>query len=122
MGAMRSINTKTGQEAQLREVVIFDHTSPGLKMTLWDTDVMIRANSWKPRATILFITDVRIEWSSFLRAYAASLTSRSIVTENPVGEQAVILAGYAKTATLATSAILDQLITDIPDRKILFLI
>ncbi|RZB84944.1 meiosis-specific with OB domain-containing protein, partial [Asbolus verrucosus] len=115
IGTVRNVSTKNGQETQLREVVLFDHTSPGLKITIWETDVITRASSWKTRSTILFITDARVEWSNFLRAYSATLTNRSIVTENPIGEEAISLANYAKSAPLETSAILDQLITALPD-------
>lgn len=42
IGTIRNVNTRTGQDAQVREVLLFDHTSPGLKLTIWDTDVITR--------------------------------------------------------------------------------
>ncbi|CAH1369705.1 unnamed protein product [Tenebrio molitor] len=115
IGTIRNVNTRTGQDAQVREVLLFDHTSPGLKLTIWDTDVITRAGNWKPRTTILFITEARVEWSNFLKAYSASLTNRSIITENPIGQEALALANYAKTAPIETTDILNQFITTLPD-------
>lgn len=117
VGEIRNITTKNGEGTQVRDVVIFDHTSSGLKVTIWESDVLIKANTWKPRSTILFITDARIRWSSFLRAYNATLSNQSVVTENPPGEEAAVLAEYAKTAPLESSAISEQLIRALPDRK-----
>lgn len=78
---------------------------------------MFRASKWKQRTTILFITDVKVEWSSFLRAYTATITSRSIVTEDPIGPEVLALHNYAKTAALTTADMLEQFVTELPDRK-----
>lgn len=59
-----------------------------------------------------------MEWSNFLKAYSASLTNRSIITENPIGQEALALANYAKTAPIETTDILNQFITTLPDREI----
>ncbi|XP_044267622.1 meiosis-specific with OB domain-containing protein [Tribolium madens] len=115
VGNVRTVSTKRGQEMQLREIVIFDHTSGGLKITIWDSDIIARASTWKPRTTILFITDAKVEWSTFLRTYCAGVTSRSIITENPIGQEAATLANYAKNAPLTATDILDQFITELPD-------
>ncbi|KAJ3657203.1 hypothetical protein Zmor_016222 [Zophobas morio] len=114
VGPFKNIKTKTGQEIQMREIVLFDHTSSGLRVAFWDPENMTRATKWKPRTTILFITDTKIVWSGFLRAYSASVTGRSIVTENPIGKEATTLVTYAKNAPLETVDILDQFIMDLP--------
>ena len=98
----------------MREIVLFDHTSSGLRVAFWDPENMTRATKWKPRTTILFITDTKIVWSGFLRAYSASVTGRSIVTENPIGKEATTLVTYAKNAPLEPVDILDQIIMDLP--------
>nr|XP_001813294.2 PREDICTED: meiosis-specific with OB domain-containing protein isoform X2 [Tribolium castaneum] len=115
VGNVRTITTKRGQQMQLREIVIFDHTSSGLKISIWDPDIITRASMWKPRETILFITDAKVEWSMFLKTYCAAVTGRSIITENPLGQEAATLANYAKSAPLTTADIMDQFITELPD-------
>lgn len=71
---------------------------------------------WTPRNTILFMTDMRAEWSNFYRSVIASITSKTIITEDPVGSEASELRKFAQAAPLQTNAIMDALITSIPDR------
>lgn len=75
------------------------------------------ANMWKPRETILFMTDMRAAWSNFSRSTVAIITSRTIITEDPVGIEAFSLRKFAQTAPLQTDAILEALETSIPDRR-----
>lgn len=42
VGNVRTIKTKDDREIQVREVVIFDHTSPQLRFTIWDSDLSLR--------------------------------------------------------------------------------
>ncbi|XP_018320715.1 meiosis-specific with OB domain-containing protein isoform X2 [Agrilus planipennis] len=42
VGPIRIITTKVGNEQQVRDVVILDHTHPGLKITLWDPEMIAR--------------------------------------------------------------------------------
>lgn len=79
--------------------------------------IKFRAESWKPRETILFLTDVKVEWSSFHHSAVAVLTNRTVITENPVGIEADQLRNYAQTAALQTIAILDNLLSSLPNRK-----
>lgn len=77
---------------------------------------IFRANDWKPRVTVLFMTDVRVEWNSFAKAKTATLTARTIITENPLGKEVETLRNYAESAPLQPLAILDVMSCNIPNR------
>ncbi|KAL1491662.1 hypothetical protein ABEB36_012224 [Hypothenemus hampei] len=117
LGAVRGINeTRTvstwrNETLQVREIEIFDHTAPSLKITLWEPDIINRSNFWKPRETLLFFTDLKIDWSNFGHTYIAKTTGRTIVTENPIGKEAQELLEYAQNAPVETFQIVEQMIT-----------
>lgn len=74
-----------------------------------------RSESWKPRYTALFMTDLRIHWSNYNRQFIAKVTSRTIVTENPEGKEVETLLNYASTAPIEFSEVVDEMITSFPD-------
>lgn len=53
-------------------------------MTVWHPDYQQRMDQWKPLETILQLVDVRFEYSTFERSTVLSITSRTIIIENPV--------------------------------------
>ncbi|XP_030752470.1 meiosis-specific with OB domain-containing protein [Sitophilus oryzae] len=114
LGQIRMINSKNGEPIQVRQIDLFDHTCSSLKVTLWEPDMINRSNNWKPRSSILFFTDVKIEWSSFLQAYVAKTTGRTILTENPISKDGESLFEYAQTAPIETFDIVAQLIASVP--------
>lgn len=77
--------------------------------------IIYSANSWQPRNTILFLTDMRAQWSSFYRCTIAIVTSRTIITEDPVGPEADALRKYAQNAGLHSTDLLENITTSIPD-------
>ncbi|CAG9767901.1 unnamed protein product [Ceutorhynchus assimilis] len=111
---IRSIKSRTGEMLQVREIELFDHTAPTLKVSLWEPDLINRSNSWKPRSTILFMTDLKIDWSNFGRAYMGKATTRTIVTENPASKEAKALFEYAQNAPIETFDLIEQMVTSIP--------
>lgn len=64
------------------------------------------------------MTDMRAEWSNFYRSVIAFITSKTIITEDPVGAEANTLRRYAQVAPLQTNAIIEELITSIPNGTI----
>lgn len=40
-----------GRQTECREVTVFDRTSSGLSIQLWDKEMIYQASSWKPRET-----------------------------------------------------------------------
>ncbi|XP_067002279.2 meiosis-specific with OB domain-containing protein [Anabrus simplex] len=115
VGPVRSISAKDGRRLITREVVVFDQTSNGLTIQLWCIDIVNRADHWRPRETVLFLADMRVEWNMYKRSIMASDGNRTVVTENPDTPQAVALLRYARTAPIQATAILDHLANSLPD-------
>ncbi|KAK9884858.1 hypothetical protein WA026_009080 [Henosepilachna vigintioctopunctata] len=115
VGNLRTVKLKNGGEASLIEIILFDQTNPGIRVTFWNREYIGRASSWQPRSTILFITDLNIDWSGYHKSVVAKFSNKSILTENPVGREAEKLAEYAKTAPLHAPNIIDQLTVNLPD-------
>lgn len=44
-----------GRLAETREIVLFDRTSSGLTLQLWDKAIICQAAEWKPRETSIVI-------------------------------------------------------------------
>lgn len=64
------------------------------------------------------MTDMKAQWSQFHLGTIAVITPKTVITENPVGPEADALRQYAKNAPLQTVAILQNMTTSIPDRKL----
>lgn len=140
VGEIRNVKTRNGIESQVRDLFVFDHTHSGFKISLWDPEQISRfrilviqfflpdncfnyfhsASHWKPRVTILFMTDMKIDWNTYFKCATATLTLRTVVTEDPIGHEAQTLRSYARTAPLQNISILDQITGMIPDRKLFF--
>ncbi|CAG9858492.1 unnamed protein product [Phyllotreta striolata] len=115
----RTVNSKFSNETfSVRTVEVFDHTSPSFQIEMWDNDIIQRSDHWVPTVTILFITDLKVVWSNFLRQFSVKVTARSIVTENPEGKESQMLANYAKEAPIETFDIVGQIVTALDDPNI----
>lgn len=75
------------------------------------------AGFWTPRSTILFMTDMKIEFNNFHKTFLPSITSRTIITENPDGFEATTLKNYALTAPIQPTEILERLCYSIENSK-----
>ncbi|XP_069701481.1 meiosis-specific with OB domain-containing protein [Periplaneta americana] len=115
VGPIKHIHTKTGRDTDCRDIMVFDQTNTGLPISLWNSETISRADNWKPRETVLFLADMRLEWNAFRRGMAASESMCSIVTEDPDIPEAAALRIYARSAPLRPTAILAQLASSIPD-------
>lgn len=115
IGESRTINSKTGEQLPVRDIMVFDHTNPGMRITIWEPEIISLANNWKSRSTILFMTDMRIEYNNFFKTKTAGLSQRTIITEDPIGPEAETLRQYALEAPLQLGAILDSMTCAIPD-------
>lgn len=67
----------------MRKVCLMDQTVDSMIMTVWHADYHDRMEDWKPFQTILHLIDVRAEYSDFERTTTLTLTSKTIIIENP---------------------------------------
>ncbi|KAF5308797.1 hypothetical protein FQR65_LT06030 [Abscondita terminalis] len=100
IGKVRSVTTRIGVR-QVREITILDQTSAALRVSFWDSDIIARAGKWKNLFTVIFVTDVRCEWSDFSSSMVATFTSRSILTEDPISIESENLRDYVKKMKLS---------------------
>lgn len=112
---VRQIKTQDGRQCDLREVVVFDHTSSGVSLQLWDKELINLASHWKPRETILFLADVKMRWNSFHNSCVPEFNSKTVITVDPQTPDAECLSVYARAALLQPSAIIDNLANNIVD-------
>ena len=67
----------------VREVRVMDTTAGNGVFKLWETEHIAMAGSWQPRATILRLADVLVEFDFYRGINVISGSSRSIITVNP---------------------------------------
>ncbi|KAI4466186.1 aspartate aminotransferase [Holotrichia oblita] len=132
MSIRRTLKTKLQKEGSIRN---WDHivkqcgmfcftglSKPQVKRLIDDHSIFLsttgrisigvdnfRAGFWTPRSTTLFMTDMKIEYSNFHKIFLPNISSRTIITENPVGAEANNLRSYALTAPIQPTEILERL-------------
>ncbi|ERE68724.1 Nucleic acid-binding, OB-fold-like containing protein [Cricetulus griseus] len=66
------------------------------QMKHWDNESILLAQSWIPRETVIFASDVRINFNKFQNCMAATVISKTIITANPDTPEANILLNYIR--------------------------
>ncbi|XP_076434165.1 meiosis-specific with OB domain-containing protein isoform X4 [Peromyscus maniculatus bairdii] len=84
VGEPKYFTTSDRRKGQRCEVKLFDETEPSFTMTCWDNESILLAQSWMPRETVIFASDVRINFNKFQNCMAATVISKTIITTNPV--------------------------------------
>lgn len=79
----------------------------------------LRVDTWKAFETVLFITNVQTKWSDFFRATVATVTSSSIITENPIGNETAALRKHVKETVALQPYGFRDVLTTFPNRKYL---
>lgn len=85
MKEIREIKMKNGQTKHLRELVVMDKTCPGMLITIWNQDIIDWSERWTNLQSVLFLADVKIEYSSFYKSACLGLSPKTVITENPKG-------------------------------------
>ncbi|XP_036053859.1 meiosis-specific with OB domain-containing protein [Onychomys torridus] len=96
VGEPKYFTTSDRRKGQRCEVKLFDETEPSFTMTCWDNESILLAQSWMPRETVIFASDVRINFNKFQNCMAATVISKTIITTNPDTPEANILLNYIR--------------------------
>lgn len=96
VGEPKYFTTSDRRKGQRCEVKLFDETEPSFIMTCWDNESILLAQSWMPRETVIFASDVRINFNKFQNCMAATVISKTIITTNPDTPEANILLNYVR--------------------------
>jgi hypothetical protein len=67
--------------------------------------------------SVLFIADAKVKWDEYKKCKVISLTSASIVTEDPNVPEAIAVRNYARNAPFNFNDIMEDMSKRIPDCK-----
>ncbi|XP_045640681.1 meiosis-specific with OB domain-containing protein isoform X5 [Ursus americanus] len=84
VGEPKYFTTSDRRKGQRCEVKLYDETESSFAMICWDNESILVAQSWVPRDTVIFASDVRISFDKFRNCMTATVISKTIITTNPV--------------------------------------
>ncbi|XP_005621758.1 meiosis-specific with OB domain-containing protein isoform X4 [Canis lupus baileyi] len=84
VGEPKYFTTADRRKGQMCEVKLYDETESSFAMICWDNESILVAQSWVPRDTVIFASDVRISFDKFRNCMTATVISKTIITTNPV--------------------------------------
>ncbi|XP_018416711.1 PREDICTED: meiosis-specific with OB domain-containing protein [Nanorana parkeri] len=96
VGEVKSFTTSDKRAGQRCEVKLFDYSVDSFPMICWDNESIKLAQSWTPRETVLFASELRINHDSFRNSMVATVVSKTIFTPNPDIPQAQDLLNHAR--------------------------
>ncbi|KAM8961041.1 meiosis-specific with OB domain-containing protein [Pelodytes ibericus] len=96
VGEVKSFITSDKRRGQRCEVKLFDDLVSSFAMICWDNESIQMVQTWAPRETVLFASDIRINYDAFRNAMVATVVSKTIFTINPDTPEAHALIGYAQ--------------------------
>ncbi|XP_075686696.1 meiosis-specific with OB domain-containing protein isoform X3 [Rhinoderma darwinii] len=99
VGEMKSFTTSDKRKGQRCEVKLFDDTVDSFAMICWDNVSIQEAQTWIPRETVLFASEIRINYDSFRNSMVATVVSKTIFTTNPDMPEVYALLKYARDCT-----------------------
>ncbi|XP_023792751.1 meiosis-specific with OB domain-containing protein isoform X2 [Cyanistes caeruleus] len=76
-------------------------TSDKRKGQSWDNESIQLAQSWVPQETVIFASDVRINFDKFRNCMTATVISKTIITTNPETAEANVLFSFIKESAQA---------------------
>ncbi|KAM8779583.1 meiosis-specific with OB domain-containing protein isoform 1-T1 [Rhynchonycteris naso] len=96
VGEPKYFTTSDRRKGQRCEVKLYDETESSFAMICWDNESILLAQSWVPRETVIFASDVRISFDKFRNCMTATVISKTIITTNPDTPEANILLNFIR--------------------------
>uniref|UniRef100_A0A8C8SCE4 Meiosis-specific with OB domain-containing protein n=1 Tax=Pelusios castaneus TaxID=367368 RepID=A0A8C8SCE4_9SAUR len=96
VGEPKYFTTSDKRKGQRCEVKLCDETELSFAMLCWDNESIQFAQSWIPRETVIFASDLRINFDKFRNCMTATVISKTIITTNPDTPEANILFSFVK--------------------------
>jgi len=136
---VQTMSTKDKRELEKQTVRLLDFTASAVPMEIWDVEYISKARNWKPRETgaqlfnisffksnyyflVLYIADAKIKWDEYKQCKIISLSSSTVITEDPNVPEAVAIRTYARGIPINLNEILENMSNRIPDRNFLQII
>uniref|UniRef100_A0A8C3NB17 MEIOB-like N-terminal domain-containing protein n=1 Tax=Geospiza parvula TaxID=87175 RepID=A0A8C3NB17_GEOPR len=83
VGEPKYFMTSDKRKGQRCEVKLYDETERSFPIVCWDNESIQLAQSWIPQETVIFASDVRINFDKFRNCMTATVISKTIITTNP---------------------------------------
>ncbi|NXP53585.1 MEIOB protein, partial [Heliornis fulica] len=96
VGEPKYFMTSDKRKGQRCEVKLYDETEMSFPIVCWDNESIQLAQSWIPRETVIFASDVRISFDKFRNCMTATVISKTIITTNPETAEANLLFSFIK--------------------------
>ncbi|XP_006763981.1 PREDICTED: meiosis-specific with OB domain-containing protein isoform X2 [Myotis davidii] len=96
VGEPKYFTTSDRRKGQRCEVKLYDEMESSFAMICWDNESILLAQSWVPRETVIFASDVRINFDKFRNCMTATVISKTIITTNPETPEANILLNFIR--------------------------
>ncbi|XP_012587291.1 PREDICTED: meiosis-specific with OB domain-containing protein isoform X2 [Condylura cristata] len=96
VGEPKYFTTSDRRKGQRCEVMLYDETESSFTMMCWDSESILRAQRWKPRQTVIFAADARINFDKFRNRMTATVISKTIITTDPDIPEANILLNFIR--------------------------
>ncbi|XP_027761238.1 meiosis-specific with OB domain-containing protein [Empidonax traillii] len=96
VGEPKYFMTSDKRKGQRCEVKLFDETERSFPIVCWDNESIQLAQSWIPQETVIFASDVRINFDKFRNCMTATVISKTIITTNPETAEANVLFSFIK--------------------------
>ncbi|KAG8433317.1 hypothetical protein GDO86_017556 [Hymenochirus boettgeri] len=96
VGEIKSFTTADRRKGQRCEVKLFDDLVTSFGMICWNNESIQVAQSWRSKETVIFASDIRINYDSFRNTMVATVISKTILTTNPDTPEAQGLLNYAR--------------------------
>uniref|UniRef100_A0A2K5QFL6 Meiosis-specific with OB domain-containing protein n=1 Tax=Cebus imitator TaxID=2715852 RepID=A0A2K5QFL6_CEBIM len=91
LAAVKSVKTKKRKKGGIFNLYYFF-----LNKCSWDNESILLAQCWMPRETVIFASDVRINFDKFRNCMTATVISKTIITTNPDTPEANILLNFIR--------------------------
>ncbi|KAM5198367.1 meiosis-specific with OB domain-containing protein isoform 1-T5 [Hipposideros larvatus] len=96
VGEPKFFTTSDRRKGQRCEVKLYDEMESSFAMICWDNESVLLAQSWMPRETVIFASDVRISFDKFRNCMTATVISKTIITTNPDTPEGNILLNFIR--------------------------
>ncbi|XP_075421871.1 meiosis-specific with OB domain-containing protein [Ascaphus truei] len=99
VGELKNFTTSDRRRGQRCEVKLFDDVVASFGMICWDNESIQLAQTWVPRQTVIFASDIRINYDAFRNTMVATVVSKTLFTTNPDTQESRALLSYARDCT-----------------------
>ncbi|XP_072205010.1 meiosis-specific with OB domain-containing protein [Excalfactoria chinensis] len=96
VGEPKYFITTDKRKGQRCEVKLYDETEMSFPIICWDNESIQLAQSWIPRETVIFASDVRVNFDKFRNCMTATVISKTIITTNPETAEANVLFSFIR--------------------------